>query len=146
MTKRRRPNVVEIPAGPRQSDPLRRTRIAARTDPQVRGWLQRMARTHAHIATTVRLFGCPQRAGGQSLHGETYAERAARGDRTLLADAVLFCMDELAEIHREIVAIMDAAPATAALPGTPDKVAEMERRANGGFSLFIAGDARTPED
>lgn len=145
MTKRR-PSVVEIPPGPKKSDPGRRTRIAAETDPQIRLWLQRMARCHANLANTVRLFGDPSRAGGQSLHGDTYGARAARGDRTLLADCVLFCADELLEIHREVLAVMDAAGPTHALPGTPAKVAEMERRSDGGYSLFIAGDARTPED
>jgi hypothetical protein len=136
--------VVEIPDGPRQWDPHRRTRVAAEVDPQIRGWLQRMARTHAHITTVVRLFGDPSRAGGQSLQGETYAARAARGDRTLLFDCVGFVMDEMDELRREIMAEMDAAPPCPHIPGSRAKVDEMERRANAGYSLFIRGDADTP--
>jgi hypothetical protein len=90
------------------------------------------------------MFGDPTRAGGQSLHGETYADRAARGDRTLLHDCCLFIVDEMNELRREILAEMDAAPPTHHQPGSRGKVDEMERRANGGYSLFIVGDADIP--
>jgi hypothetical protein len=135
--------VVEIPNGRSQAEPHRRTRVAAEVDPKIRGWLQRMARTHAHITCVVRLFGAPERAGGQSLHGETYADRAARGDRTLLHDCCLFIVDEMNELRREIMAEMDAAPPCPHPPGSRAKVDEMERRAHGGYSLFIPGDADT---
>ena len=136
--------VVEIPNGGSRAEPSRRTRLAAEVDPQLRGWLQRCARCHAHITTIVRLFGNPGRAGGQSLHGETYAARAARGDRTLLFDCCSFVVDEMDELRREILAEMDAAPPTHHPPGTRGKVDEMERRSNAGYSLFIRGDADVP--
>lgn len=135
---------VEIPYGPFQADPSRRTRVAADVDPKIRGWLHRCARSHAHLTTIVRMFGDPSRAGGQSLQGETYAARAARGDRTLLFDCCTFVMDEMDELRGEILAEMDSARPTAALPGTKAKVDEMERRANDGYSLFIGGDAQIP--
>jgi hypothetical protein len=77
------------------------------------------------------------------LHGETYAARAARGDRTLLADCCGYVVDELDELRREIMAEMDAAPPCPHPPGSRAKVDEMERRAHGGYSLFIPGDADT---
>lgn len=99
-----------------------------------------MARVHAHLCAIVRLYGNPSKAGGQSNQGETYAARAARGDRTLLYDAVGLSIDELAEIRNEIQALIDAAPPTQAAPGSAEKVAEMARRAERGESLFIDGD------
>lgn len=88
----------------------------------------------------MRLYGNPSKAGGQSLQGETYAARAARGDRTLLYDAVGLSIDELGEIRHEIQVVIDAAPPTQAAPGSADKVAEMARRAERGESLFVDGD------
>jgi hypothetical protein len=88
----------------------------------------------------VRLYGDPSKAGGQSNQGETYAARAARGDRTLLYDAIGLSIDELTEIRNEIQAEIDAAPPTQAAPGSREKVAEMARRAERGESLFVDGD------
>lgn len=105
-----------------------------------------MARVHAHLCAIVRLYGDPSKAGGQSLQGETYAARAARGDRTLLYDAVGLSIDELTEIRNEIQAVLDAATPTAATPGTAEKVAEMVRRAERGESLFVDGDGPRPGD
>lgn len=138
---RRRQRPVEIPPGVRTGEPGRRTRIAAEVDPQIRGWLHRFARVHAHLTTLVRLFGNPDRAGGQSLHGDTYAARAARGDRTLLYDACTLAVDELAAIRAEIQSEMDGTAPTEHWPGTAGKVAEMERRAMRGESLFNPADA-----
>lgn len=105
-----------------------------------------MARCHAHLCAIVRLFGRPDRAGGQSNLGETYAARAARGDRTILYDAITLTVDELLAVRDEIQAEMDAAPPTPAAPGTTDKVDEMARRAERGESLFIEGDGPRPGD
>lgn len=118
----------------------RRTRIAAGTCPRLAGWLHRSARVHAHLCAIIRLYGNPSKAGGQSNQGETYAARAARGDRTLLYDAIGLSIDELVEIRNEIQVVIDAATPTAAAPGTADKVAEMARRAERGESLFVDGD------
>jgi hypothetical protein len=94
----------------------------------------------------VRLYGRPDRAGGQSNQGETYAARAAAGDRTLLYDCLTVSRDELDAIRTEVEAAMNAAPPTAAPPGTTDKVSEMARRAERGESLFIEGDGARPDD
>lgn len=103
-----------------------------------------MARVHAHLCAIVRLYGNPSKAGGQSNQGETYAARAARGDRTLLYDAVGLSIDELRDIREEIQRLIDAAPPTQAAPGSADKVAEMARRAERGESLFVEGDGPRP--
>jgi hypothetical protein len=124
----------------------RRTRLAAGTCPRLAVWLHRCARVHAHICAIIRLYGNPSKAGGQSNQGETYAERAARGDRTLLYDAVGLSIDELVEIRNEIQTAIDAAEPTTASPGTAEKVKEMIRRAERGESLFIEGDGPRPGD
>ena len=108
-------------------------------------WLHRVARCHAHLCAIVRLYGDPSKAGGQSNAGETYQARAARGDRTLLYDALTVTIDELIEVRDEIGVTMDASEPTTAVPGTPDKVEEMCRRAERGESLFVDGDTQGRE-
>jgi hypothetical protein len=127
-------------------DAGRRTRLAAGTCPKIAKWLHRVARVHAHLCAIVRLYGDPSKAGGQSLQGETYAARAARGDRTILYDAVGITIDELVEIRAEIQAVIDAVSPTDAVPGTKDKVNTMARRAERGESLFADGDGPRPSD
>jgi hypothetical protein len=105
-----------------------------------------VARCHAHLCAIVRLYGSPDKAGGQSLQGETYAGRAARGDRTLLYDCLTVTVDELLAVREEIQAVIDAAEPTAAEPGSKEKVDEMARRAERGESLFIQGDGTRPGD
>ena len=124
----------------------RRTRLRAGTSPELAAWLHRVARVHAHLCAIVRLYGNPSKAGGQSNQGETYAGRAARGDRTLLYDAVGLSIDELIEIRNEIQTVIDAAQPTQAAPGSVDKVQEMARRAERGESLFVEGDGPRPGD
>lgn len=94
----------------------------------------------------MRLYGNPSRAGGQSLQGDTYAARAAAGDRTLLHEALTLSIDELTEIREELEAEMAAAPPTAALPGSKAKVDEMAARAERGDALFIDGDSKGAGD
>jgi hypothetical protein len=108
--------------------------------PQLREWLHRVVRVHAHLLAIVRLYGAPHKAGGQSLEGEAYAARAARGDRTLLYDALTVSRDELDEIRELVQREMDAAPPTDHEPGSPGKVETMVARASRGESLFIQGD------
>jgi len=103
-----------------------------------------VARVHAHLCAIIRLYGNPSKAGGQSNQGETYAARAARGDRTLLYDAIGLSIDELVEIRNEIQLVIDAAPPTQAAAGSADKVDEMARRAERGESLFVEGDGPRP--
>jgi hypothetical protein len=122
----------------------RRTRLDPTTGRQLAAWLHRVARVHAHLCAIVRLYGRPDRAGGQSLQGEAYAARAARGDRTLLYDCLTVSRDELDAIRIEVQQVMDGAPPTASAPGTTGKVDEMARRAERGESLFQEGDADGP--
>ena len=124
------------------SERNRRTRIRSRACELLVTWLHRVARCHAHLCAIVRLYGDPSKAGGQSNQGETYAARAARGDRTLLYDAITVTIDELVDIRDEIQTSMDAAEPTEATPGTTNKVDEMAARAERGESLFVAGDAK----
>jgi hypothetical protein len=138
------PSHAKKPA--KSSEGNRRTRLPSGLPTHVHGWLIRMTRVHAHICYTVRLFARPETAGGQSLEGETYSARAARGDRTLIHDACLLGRDELDAIVGEVQAAMDAAKPTVALPGTRAKVDEMERRAARGESIFIDADAKIPRD
>jgi hypothetical protein len=133
---------VTIPPARPRGDASRRTRIAAEVDPQLRGWLQRAVRAHAHICATVRRFGNPHTAGGSSLRGDEYSERIARGDRTVLFDCVTFCIEELTGIREDIQQIMDATPPTHHEPGTPGKVEVMAQRLQNGDSLFVEGDAK----
>lgn len=94
----------------------------------------------------MRLYGSPARAGGQSLQGETYAARAAAGDRTLLHEALTLALDELTAIREELEAQMAAAPPTVAPPGSKSKVDEMAARAERGDALFIEGDSKGTDD
>jgi hypothetical protein len=128
----------------KNSEPNRRTRLRSGLPKPVHNWLIRISRVHAHLCYTVRLFARPETAGGQSLEGETYAARAARGDRTLIHDSCLLGRDELDAIVAEVQAVMDAAPPTESLPGTSSKVDEMERRAARGESIFVDKDAKIP--
>lgn len=107
----------------------------------VAAWLTRMTRIQAHTSYIVRLFRHPEIAGGQSLAGDTYSERAARYDQTLLHDAFLLVRDEADLGVVEVQAAMDAAKRTAALPGSKAKVEEMIARARRGQSIFVDEDA-----
>jgi hypothetical protein len=98
------------------------------------------------LCAIVRLYGSPARAGGQSLQGDTYAARAAAGDRTLLHEALTLAVDELTAIREEVEAQMAAAPPTAAPPGSKTKVDEMAARAERGDALFIDGDSKGADD
>ena len=113
-----------------------------RMPPNVVRWLTRMTRIQAHMSYIVRLFKHPEIAGGQSLEGETYQDRAARCDQTLIHDACLLGRDEFDSIVAEVQSAMDAAPPTLAKPGTKAKVDEMEARAMRGQSIFIDRDAK----
>jgi len=119
------------PATPKRSAP-----------PKIQVWLTRLTRIHAHAKYIVRLFAHPEIAGGQSLEGETYAARAARFDQTLIHDAFMLIRDQAGDGVVEVQASMDDAPPTVALPGTPEKVAEMEARAMRGESIFVDKDAK----
>ncbi len=121
--------------------PDRRLRWPDDLDPKLRKWLTRVQRVQAHLRSTLAIYSAKRDVGGCSLFNQAYKQRAAKADRTILYDALTLAMDEFAEVRDEVQAIMDAASPTQAKPGTRDKVAEMERRALGGHSIFIEGDA-----
>lgn len=125
-------------------DSNRRTRLDRNLDPELKGWLHRVARTHAGLCATVRRFGDPRKAGGAGLVGDDYRQRLERGDRSILADSVALAIDELAGVRDEILDRMDQAPATSANPGSLAKIRAMTRRAERGESLFIRGDRGVP--
>jgi hypothetical protein len=120
----------------------RRTRLEKGLPPQLVGWMHRTVRVHAHLLAIVRLYGNPSKAGGHSNEGEAYAARAARGDRTMLFDALTVARDELDAIRDEVYQVMESAPPTEHLPGSPAKVEVLAERMLRGDSLFIAGDAK----
>lgn len=121
--------------------PDRRLRWPDDLDPKLRKWLTRVQRVQAHLRSTLAIYSKKRDVGGCSLFNQAYKARAAKADRTILYDALTLAMDEFAEVRDEVQAIMDAATPTQAKPGTRDKVAEMERRALDGRSIFIDGDA-----
>lgn len=94
----------------------------------------------------MRLYGQPERAGGESLQGNAYAQRAASGDRTILHEALTLSIDELGQIREEVEVVMASATPTPAQPGTAAKVDEMAKRMERGESLFIKGDGKPPAD
>ena len=122
--------------------PDRRLRWPDDLDPKLRKWLTRVQRVQAHLRSTLSIYATRRDVGGCSLFNQAYKQRAAKADRTILYDALTLAMDEFGEVRDEVQAIMDAAPPTRALPGTRDKVAEMERRALDGRSIFVDGDAK----
>lgn len=93
----------------RKAEANRRTRIAREVPAHVREWLHRIARVHAGLQGVVRVYEEPDRVGGSSsVHGDTYAARAARGDQTLLYDAIGEAVDQIEELRADIKAAIDA--------------------------------------
>jgi hypothetical protein len=81
--------------------------------------------------------------GGAATFGnDAYNVKAAGKDRTILHDALVYAVDEAADVLREIQTVMDSPPPTTALPGSREKVDAMERRANAGYSIFVDSDPR----
>lgn len=111
-------------------------------DPQLRKWLTRVQRVHAHLRTTLAIYTTAIEVGGCSLGNDNYQRRVKRQDRTILHDALTLAMDEYGEVLEQVQAVMDSATPTMAMPGTRDKVDVMEARAREGFSIFIESDAK----
>lgn len=111
-------------------------------DPKLRQWLTRVQRSIAHLRSTLLIYSERRDVGGDSLIGnDHYKQRAATADRTILYDAITVAMDELTDVREQVQVVMDSTPPTQATPGSPEKVAAMERRAQAGFSIFVDGDA-----
>lgn len=132
----------EPPRPKAKGEENRRTRLEKGLPPELVNWLHRTTRVHAHLLAIVRLYGNPSRAGGPSNEGDGYAARAARGDRTLLYDALTVSRDELDTIREEVHALMESTTPTSHEPGTPGKVEVMVKRFAAGDSLFVDGDAK----
>ena len=111
-------------------------------DPQLRKWLTRVMRVHAHITTTLAIYTTAMEVGGCSLGNDNYQRRVKRQDRTILHDALALAIDEYGEVLEQVQKVMDSAPPTKAMPGTKQKVDVMEARAREGFSIFIDADAK----
>jgi hypothetical protein len=131
-----------IPGAGPSGEHIRRTRLSKAIPEELVGWLRRTVRVHAHLLAIVRLYGNPEKAGGQSLEGEAYAARAARGDRTMLFDCLTVARDELDAIREEVHRVMEAAPPTDFPPGSRGKVDVMRDRMHRGESIFIEADSR----
>ena len=112
-------------------------------DPQLRKWLTRVMRVHAHITTTLAIYTTAAEVGGCSLGNDNYQRRVKRQDRTILHDALTLAMDEYGDVLGQVQTVMDSAPPTRSLPGSRDKVATMEERARQGYSIFHEHDAKT---
>jgi hypothetical protein len=130
-----------VPGAGSVGERSRRTRLEKGLPEDLVDWLHRTARVHAHLLAIVRRYGKPSSAGGQSLAGDEYAARAARGDRTLLYDCLTVAREELDGIREEVFRQMESAPPTKYRPGSPGKVDVMAERMDRGDSLFIQGDA-----
>lgn len=127
--------IVPPPKRKTNGERNRRTRMSKGIDAQLRGWLMRVTRCHAHLCTVVRIYGNPEKAGGASNHGNDYVRRAASGDRTILHDALIRTGHTLYEIADEVEESLDLEP-TSAQPGSPEKVEVMAERASHGMPLF----------
>jgi hypothetical protein len=106
--------------------------------PKLRRLATRAARLQAHIRTTLTMYAKPL----DLKQSAAYQERALRQDRTMLFDCMCLVADESQAIRDELLALMDSATPTTAMPGSKDKVATMEARAKAGYSIFIDGDSR----
>jgi hypothetical protein len=93
------------------------------------------------MRTTLAIYAKNANIGGAA-GNDNYMRRVATGDRTILHDVLALAIDEYGEIFHEVQAFMDSAEPTTARPGTREKVDVMERRANEGYSIFIADDAK----
>lgn len=136
--------IVALPSKKQTSgERNRRTRMSKSIDAQLRGWLLRVTRCHAHLCAVVRIYGNPEKAGGASNNGNDYVMRAARGDRTILHDALIRTGHTLYEIADDIEEAMDLLPPTDARPGTTEKVEVLADRASQGMPLFRRKDAQS---
>jgi hypothetical protein len=77
----------------------KRVRMPHEIPHELRKLLMRTARVVATVQGRQKVYLSPEGVGGDSLIGnDNYAERARRGDRTLLHDFLQTARDELTEI------------------------------------------------
>ncbi len=119
----------------------KRVRIRSEVRPRIVAWLREVRRVQARLTHTGNLYADPRRAGGRSLAGDCYVEAALAGDPRILLDTIVESICQLQGVGREIEAAVEPV-ATAALPGTPEKVAEMARRQERFQALHTDRDAR----
>lgn len=86
-----------------------------------------------HVA---RAYGCPQ----ASKRTDSFATRAAEGDRTLLHDCLTRVSRELEELAAKVE--KDIEPkSTQAMPGSQEKIEILKERFEQGKKLFADDDA-----
>jgi hypothetical protein len=119
----------------------KRVRIHQMVRPHIVRWVREVRRVQAMGKHTADVYANPMQAGGRSKNGDDYVEAALKGDPRILLDFIVYAMCEYARVEGEIRKSMEP-PATTALPGTPEKVAEMARRQERFQALHTDRDAR----
>lgn len=110
--------------------------------PAIMDWLNRMSPATAMLKHTRDLYLSPRRAGGwKSDSGDNYVEAARAGDPRILLDAIVWVTCQLETIRVEIEQVVEP-PATAALPGSSEKIDEMRVRQERFLSLHSKDDAQ----
>lgn len=114
--------------------------MSSSVDPQMRRWLVKVTQIHSGLCHAVRLLGQPEkageRAGGEGIHGDLYAQRIIAGDPSLLYDFLSVAADGIDELRRDVEAVMESTEPTSHQPGSKGKVGVMVERAAAGKSLF----------
>lgn len=113
--------------------------MSRNVDAQLHGWLLRITRVHAYLCQVVRLYGKDR---PEQITGDEYRRRVTASDRRIVEDACRACGDELYDLADAIQDAERPAPPSDAVPGTPEKVRVLRRRARNGQALFVAGDRR----
>lgn len=119
----------------------RRVRVHQIVRPQVARWLREVRQILGPMTHCVNVYANPTSAGGMSLVGDAYVEAALAGDPRILLDAIVEVVCRLQGIGRQIEVVIEP-KATAALPGTREKIEEMRRRHERFKALHTDGDSR----
>ena len=119
----------------------KRVRIRQEVRPRIAEWIRRARREQARLTHVLNVYASPEKAGGRSLAGDAYVEAAMAGDPRILLDVIVEIICQLQGVGREIEVVVEPV-ATAALPGTAEKVAEMRRRQERFQALHTDKDAR----
>lgn len=117
-----------------------RTRLCRRRLPaRTHCLLLRLARVQGRLAQVVSWFNAPTAGPGGS---QDWADRLLRGDPTIILDAAEQGREELDKIAADIENDMAKQPPTTAQPGSPEKIAVLQRRVQRFLALHVEGDAR----
>lgn len=111
-------------------------RFDRRLDPALRKHLRKVSRCYSYLCHVARAYGCPQK----SKRTDSFATRAAEGDRTLLHDCLTKVSRELEELAARVE--KDIEPkSTQAMPGSQEKIEILRERFEQGKKLFADDDA-----